>query len=131
MNKTNYIASGALAEQPRSPRSRRWKAMLSALLRPELNYIASSGAASLLPLPRSAKPKNTKPELSRRFRNHRELAVRRKGEKAVSQANTPRLRQCGLTLRSSGAATAGRQAQGAALWHYLHPGPAVLPLSPT
>ena len=121
-NGTNYIASGALAAQPWSPRSRRLKAMLPALLHPELNYIASSGVAGLLPLPRSAKSMNPKPELSPRYRNHRELAGRRKSEKAVSQASIPCLRQCGLTLRSSGAPTAGRQAQGAALWHYLHPG---------
>ena len=102
-----------------------------ALLHPELNDIAGASVAGLLPLPRSAKLKNTKPELSHRYRTHRELAGHRKSEKAVSQANTPRLHQCGLTLRSSGAPTAGRQAQGAALWHYLHPGPGVLPSSPT
>ena len=130
-NGTNYIASGALAAQPWSPRSRRLQAMLPALLCQELNYIASTSVAELLPLPRLAMPKNTIPELSQRYRTHRELAGQRKSEKLVLQASTACLRQCGLTLRSSGAPTAGRQAQGAALWHYLHPGPCALPSSPT
>ena len=63
--------------------------MLPALLHPELNYIASSGVAGLPPSPRLAMPRNALPELSQRYRTHRELAGLRKSEKAVSQANTP------------------------------------------